>query len=177
MDTKGIVGLSSIFLIATTLSGCAGQIPSSSYAQASSGNQTPERTYSQESPDVTDPRQKAVLQQFVKFQPQLESDSTYAMPATTPELPCPVAEIDLYRILGLNQLHPELRAEQEKQTRKALRLSGYASNNMSDSYSNIRVVPVKVQCVSGKLDGNLEFLVSYNKVTVINSSTPLVIVR
>lgn len=92
------------------------------------------------------------------------------MPATTPALPCPVAEIDLYRILELNRLHPELRAEQDKKIRKALRLSGYAPNSFNQSYSNIRILPVKAQCASGKLDGNLEFLVSYDSVTLNNSS-------
>jgi hypothetical protein len=124
-------------------------------------------------PEVTDTAQKTALQRFIKDQPQLEADATYTMPASPPALACAVAEIDLYRVLGLQRLHPELRAEQDKQVRKLLRQSGSAASPMKESFSNIRIVPVKAQCASGKLTGDLEFLVSYDSVMAMDSIIPM----
>jgi hypothetical protein len=117
-------------------------------------------------PAVTDPWQKEMLQRFIKDQPKLESSAFFDKPATAVALPCQVPEIDLYRVLGLNTVHPVLSAELDKKVSKLMRNAGGGAYELpKKTYSNIQITPVKAQCANGKLNGELEFVVSYDELS------------
>jgi len=124
-------------------------------------------------PALENPVARQLVEQYKKDKTLMESPALFATPSPAPAWPCPVAEVDAYRLAGLQAAHPELRAEFEKAMRKSFREAGMSAKMLpKTTYSNIQIVPLKAQCANGKLDGEIELLVSYDKRDETHISIP-----
>lgn len=124
-------------------------------------------------PEPADPIAKSMVAQYIKDKPFIDSPTLMAMPNPVPAWPCAVPEIEQYKLAGLNMAHPELRGDIEKMTRKAFREAGMSTDMMpKTTYSNIQIIPLKAQCVNGKLDGELQILATYDKSDISHLTMP-----
>ena len=115
-----------------------------------------------EYPDPPNPAAKALVAQYKQDKALLDSPDLFAVPNPAPQWPCAVPEIDQYKVANLDMAHPALKADIEKLGRKAIRAMGMATGSESKTtYSDIRIVPLKAQCVNGKLHGEIELLAFY----------------
>ena len=109
------------------------------------------------------PNARALVERFKQDKALFAAADFFSAPAA-PAWPCNVPETTQYKLAGLIQAHPELRGEFEKEMRKHMRQHGLSSDMLPQTtYSNVQIVPIKARCVGGALDGEYEFLVSYEK--------------
>lgn len=124
-------------------------------------------------PEPADPVAKGLMAQYIQDRPTIDSPAMFAIPGKVPAWPCDVPEIEQFKLAGLSQAHPVLREEIEKLTRKAFRDAGMSAQMMPKStFSNIQIIPLKAQCVNGKLDGELQLLSTYDKRDESHTTTP-----
>lgn len=117
--------------------------------------------------------EKELVAQYIHDKALTESPVLFEVPNPLPDWPCNVPEVEKYKIAGLQAMHPELKGEIDKTMRKAFRNAGMSAEMLpKTSYSNIQIIPLKAQCTKGKLDGELELLVLYDKRDEMNSSIP-----
>jgi hypothetical protein len=126
-----------------------------------------------ELPDPANADAKAMVAQYVKDKALIDSPGLLVAPNPAPEWPCEFPEIERYKIAGLQMAHPELARDIEKATRKALREMSPGTSMPTTTYSNVRFIPLKAQCQDGKLDGELQLLVSYDQRMETKSKTQL----
>ncbi len=114
-------------------------------------------------PNPEDATSRQLIERYRKDLAMLSSPDLMKMPAPAPAWPCEMDEKELYKIAGLTMAHPELKKEMDKLTRKAMREMGMALPAAEQKYSNIKIVPLVAHCENGKLDGELQLLVSYTR--------------
>ena len=122
-------------------------------------------------PNPEDPTSRQLIERYRKDTAMLASPDLMKMPAQAPAWPCEMDEKDLYRSAGLVMAHPELKKEMDKMTRKAIRELGMSLPTMEQKYSNVKIVPLVAHCENGKLDGELQLLVSYTMDTETKMTT------
>lgn len=121
-------------------------------------------SFALEYPDPPDAAAKALVAQYKQDKTLLDSPDLLSVPNPAPAWPCPIPEVELYKIFGLHEAHPDLKAEFAKMQRKHLRQAGISGDMLGNTtFSNIQIIPLKAQCVNGKLDGELEALLSYDR--------------
>jgi hypothetical protein len=129
--------------------------------------------FSYDYPALQNPVAKQLMEQYKKDKLLMESPALFTPPASAPAWPCKVPEVEIYKIVGLQAAHPESRAEYEKGMRKAFREAGMSAQMLpTTTFSNIQIIPLKAQCANGKLDGDIELLVSYDKRDESHTSIP-----
>jgi len=121
-------------------------------------------------PTPEDPRARALLERAQMDTAKLQALLNFAKPAAQ-DWPCEAPLAYLYQPAGVVAALPEdqqpeeirnLLAEQKRTQRKMLRSQGLDPNSaLAMSYSNIELIPVRAQCVDGKLDGPVEYYLSY----------------
>lgn len=117
-----------------------------------------------EYPEPANPAAKTLVAQYIQDKPLIDSPKLFEIPNPVPAWPCNVPEIEQYKIAGLNMAHPELKVEYDKLMRKTFRESGMSAAMVPKStFSNIQIIPLKAECANGKLAGELQLLVIYDK--------------
>lgn len=108
---------------------------------------------------------KAAIQRFLSDYDAFAKDASFFdQPRTAAEWGCPVAQDQLYMAAGLFGALPDKAAATAKMTRKRFRELGMDPDAVSGAlpkYEDVSMTPLKSACVAGKLDGEIEMLVSY----------------
>lgn len=135
-------------------------------------------TFALQLPTPEDPRARAALEEVGMTIPKFESLLKFARPAPS-EWPCKAElgylyqQAGLWSALPLDQLPDDLRAQRtdvNKMTRKMLRSMNFDPNSSGDEkFSNIELIPIKAQCVDGKLDGPVEYYAKFDSVREITT--------
>lgn len=122
-------------------------------------------------PEPVDLVSRQLLERYRTESPGFAAADFLTMPATLPAWPCEVSEKDQYKLAGLIMAHPELKKDIAKQTRKQLRQMGIDANAVGEQkYSDIKFAPIVATCKDGKIDGEVQLLVSY-KMQMENKSS------
>lgn len=124
-------------------------------------------------PTVESPEGQAAIQRFLADYAMVVKDPAYFdAPATPPDWACPVAQDQQYMAAGLWGAIPEKLAAMSKQTRKHFRELGMdpdMAKGAMPKYEDIRIIPLKTACAGGKLEGDVELLVSFVSRTEFNT--------
>lgn len=112
-------------------------------------------------PSSPDPVNQKHIDLFRANIAKYKSPQFLAFPASTMAMPCEVPPEKLYPLIGLGMALKETKAEIDKQGAKLMRKMGMDMES-DHTYSDIRIEPLRAQCVNGKLDGEAEFLVSHS---------------
>lgn len=119
---------------------------------------------------------KAAVQRFAADYAQWEKDPQFfEAPAVSPPWPCEVPDDTLYPAVGLTMALPDGAARIAKMTRKAFREQGMdpdAASKATMKYDNIQIIPLRVTCKEGKIDGETDLLVSYDTRSEFNNTMP-----
>ncbi len=121
-------------------------------------------------PTPENPQARALLDRTQMDAAKLSAMLGFAKPAAQ-DWPCAPPLSELYQVAGIagalpeDQLAPKVKAqmdESKRMMRKALRSSGMdPAMAPVSTFSNIELIPVKAQCVDGKLDGPVEYYLSF----------------
>lgn len=114
----------------------------------------------------TEPQlQSALLQAKATFD-QTSTAGFMDMPKDARPWPCAVSELQLRRWTGYLALADnELDEKTRKTTIKALRGVGMGTNEMHATIQDVRHAPIVASCKDDKLDGPLEFVIEYTRIT------------
>lgn len=128
-------------------------------------------------PTPEDARARAALEEVGMTTAKFEGLLQFARPAPA-EWPCKAELAYLYQSAGLWQALPldqlpedlrALRTNTDKMTRKMLRSLNFDPNSAgNEKFSNIELLPIKGQCVDGKLDGPIEYYAKFDSVREMN---------
>lgn len=126
-----------------------------------------------ELPKIDNPQAQALLERTGMTPQKLETLWQFPKPAAQP-WPCEVSRGMLLEAAGLFDAVPEeeLSDEARKQKADIARIGRkiareHGTGASKDVYSNIVVLPVRVQCTDEKLHGEVEFFVAYDKESVM----------
>ena len=122
-------------------------------------------------PTPEDATARQLVERYRKDLPMLASPDLLKVPVPAPQWPCETDQKTLYQIAGVAMADPELKADMDKKTRKFMREAGIAAPTVEQNYSNIKIVPLVAHCEDGKLDGELQLLVSYSLDSVTKMTT------
>lgn len=131
-----------------------------------------------ELPKIENPQARALLERTGMTPQKLATLWKFSRPAAPQQWPCEVSQSLLLESVGLLAVIPDEelseqgrkgKAEISRGVRKSLREHGLSPSK--DVYSNVVVLPVRVQCVDGKIHGEVEYLVSYDQASTTETES------
>lgn len=122
-------------------------------------------------PNPDDAVARQLIERYRKDLPMLKSADLLKAPAPAPEWPCEMDQKELYKAAGLAMADPDFKKDMDKQVRKLTREMGVALPASEQKYSNIKIIPLVAHCENGKLEGELQLLVSYTMDTETKMTT------
>lgn len=128
-----------------------------------------------EFPKIEDAKARAMLERTGMTPQKLEQAFKFAKPAPQ-EWPCEAPKAEMLTMAGLmdaipadqlSEEHRKTMTELARVMRKTYRDMGMdPAAGSKNTYSNLTLVPIKAQCVEGKVEGEVDYFVSYDKVSV-----------
>lgn len=112
-------------------------------------------------PTPDDAVARQLVERYRNDLPMLKSADLLKVPAPVPAWPCEADQKELYKTAGLEMADPDFKKDVDKRVRKLTREMGMALPQSEEKYSNIKIIPLVAHCKNGKLDGELQLLVSY----------------
>ncbi len=126
-------------------------------------------------PELDWPAGQAAVETFkADFAAWEKEPGFFEKPAEEPAWPCAVPEETRYKAAALITALPEFEAKSAKMMRKYSREAGMDPASLAkamNKYEDVQIVPLRANCKSGKLDGEVEVLALYSTVSEFNNTT------
>lgn len=115
-------------------------------------------------PPPQDTKLAEVYEQAKSLYEKSKSKSYLEMPSTPNPWPCEVTELQLRKFAGA-LTSEELDLKEQKKLKRIFSDMGISMKGIKEKYSDVHYAPIIASCRNGKLDGDLEFIIEYTKVS------------
>ncbi len=102
---------------------------------------------------------KKFLDQYEKDHNSLNKQEVFLAPKVKPNWPCPISKEEQYRLVNLLQndfLDQKITKKRSHNFKKS------SDTQSSKKISNVQIIPLKVQCMNGKILGDIELRTEYD---------------
>lgn len=103
--------------------------------------------------------QKKFLDQYEKDRNSLNKQEVFLVPKVKPNWPCPISKEEQYRLVNLLQNDF---LDQKITQISSHNLKKTSGKQNSKNISNIQIIPLKAQCMNGKILGDIELRTEYD---------------
>ena len=116
-------------------------------------------TFAFDYPELFDPTQQKFLELYIKDRNDLVKEDLFAPSSTKQEWPCPISQKEQNRLANLLLSKP-LAIEDKSNTRKDV--DNTPSKETIIINKNVQIIPMKAECVNGKIMGEVELRTEYD---------------
>lgn len=107
----------------------------------------------------SDTVRKKFLDQYEKDRNSLNKQEVFLAPKVKPNWPCPISKEEQYRLVNLLQNDF---LDQKITEKRSHNLKKSSDTQSSKKISNVQIIPLKVQCMNGKILGDIELRTEYD---------------
>lgn len=107
----------------------------------------------------SDTVRKKFLNQYEKDRNSLNKQEVFLVPKVKPNWPCPISKEEQYRLVNLLQNDF---LDQKITQKSSHNLKKTSDTQNSKKISNVQIIPLKVQCMNGKILGDIELRTEYD---------------